>query len=373
MTPTPLFPPATPPHVLTRCSTPCGLEVRLPCRRSTTDEGAGVTVASQMMMRGSTATPEIPARQSSIHGPEEWGERAGTRWSWWDVWFCAVAVADHGADLGEMDARLASAPLAPLAGRETREARLSHLADLRDRLASAGLSPLDLAGAEITCQRRVLARARKRVWGGSIERAAVTEPMVHTPRRRLEDRARRGHWGAFPVSPQRFYPELERLVDRHVFVEEHESFSVVSEFAERVSALEAACRSTADRVALYRAAHTAFLELQDQADDSYGVIGDERDEIWKTYVRLDWRATGMAPADYWRDVTELVVWEDYGLCWQEPTRTWRGVTSAELDLVEGLLAEVEAELWHFHLDYQAREASRQRDLLKGARRRRRSI
>ena len=116
------------------------------------------------MMTQRAAVSDIPVRQSGLHGPEVWAERAGLIWSWWDVWFCAVAVADHGSDLADLDGCLASAPNPPLAGRGPKEAKLSHLDDLRKRLAGAGLLPQDLATADLMRQRGVLARARKRVW-----------------------------------------------------------------------------------------------------------------------------------------------------------------------------------------------------------------
>lgn len=46
---------------------------------------------------------DVPRRQP-IFGPETWAERAEQPWSWWDLWFCAVAVADSGGTL-EADCR----------------------------------------------------------------------------------------------------------------------------------------------------------------------------------------------------------------------------------------------------------------------------
>lgn len=312
---------------------------------------------------------EVPVRQSALRGPEDWAKRVGLVWSWWDAWFCLVAVADHAADLTALDAVLVSAAKSPLGGGGLTEAKLSHLDDLRGRLAGAGLSVQDLTGPELIGQRGVLARARKRVWGDQIERSAWTEPMVNTPRVRLEERARRGYWPAFPVSPSRFYPQLGRWVERHAFGEGDEAFEVISQFDDLFVSLNSGCESIAERLALHRAAHTALLELHDQADDSYGVIGDEREEVWEAYLAIDWRAAGMAPVDYRRDVVELVVWEDYGLGWKDPSKPWQKVRGAEVGLVEAALSELEAELRRYYLDHQAIEASRHLGLLRSPRRR----
>ena len=45
------------------------------------------------------------------------------------------------------------------------------------------------------------------------------------------------------------------------------------------------------------------------ADDSYGVIGGLRADAWRTYLAIDWRATGLNPTDYWRDPCEVQLWE----------------------------------------------------------------
>lgn len=133
-------------------------------------------------------------------GPETWATVAGAEWSWFDLWFCVLAVADFGGDLGALEAELVARLRAPgwagVSG-EDAEAKLSHLADLRARLAGAGLEAGDLDAAG----RRpgVLPRARTKILKRSVTRWAMTPPMVDTPRARLERRARRGHWSSFPV------------------------------------------------------------------------------------------------------------------------------------------------------------------------------
>lgn len=38
-------------------------------------------------------------RRPPVYGPELWSTSDRGTWSHWDLWFCAVAVADHGADV----------------------------------------------------------------------------------------------------------------------------------------------------------------------------------------------------------------------------------------------------------------------------------
>ena len=37
--------------------------------------------------------------KAPIFGPEAWATRRGAVWSYWDLWFCVVAIADHDGDL----------------------------------------------------------------------------------------------------------------------------------------------------------------------------------------------------------------------------------------------------------------------------------
>ena len=39
------------------------------------------------------------AGKPPIYGPEPWQARHATVWSYWDLWFCVVALADHDGDL----------------------------------------------------------------------------------------------------------------------------------------------------------------------------------------------------------------------------------------------------------------------------------
>ena len=98
---------------------------------------------------------------------------------------------------------------------------------------------------------------------------------------------------------------------------------------ERLGRIDAACTGLDQRLGLYRAFHTAGLELQDRADDSFGNVGELRERAWGTYLGLDWRSTAMAPDDYWADLCELVVWEGLGLGYRDQPGPWRGVAAGE--------------------------------------------
>ncbi len=293
-------------------------------------------------------------RRAPVFGPEPWRTLAGAEWCHFDRWFALVVDADFGGDLERLEAEMVTRLRSSLNGRRDAEAKLSHLTDLRHRLAAAGIGVGDLVAAERP-DKAVLAKARRKVGEQSLEERAMTSAMVETPRARLQRRARFGHWERFPADPTLWH---SRLTGRRkaTFATKGRSFDVARRLRERLAALETRCRSEADRLSLYRAFHTRALVVADHTDDSYGVIGELRLGAFTGYLRLDWQGAGMAPDDWWQDLCELLVWEPYALTHQHETLPFKRLTKEHADLVERILLDLAEEHRAVHLDYEADEA-----------------
>lgn len=291
-------------------------------------------------------------------GPELWEVRGGHDWSLWDLWFCVIAVRDHDGRLDGLAPLLVEGIRNPTFGNSgPSEAKLSHLHDLQARLHAAAMRPADLADADVLNDKAISKRAREKVTGRvSLEHRACTPAMLHTPRRRLEHRARYGHWSTFPSDPAPFFEKFRPTVERKDFVSKGKTFSIASRLGKRLADLDGPRRSLPDRLALYRAFHTAGLEIADAADDSYGTIGETRSEAWETYLDIDWRSTGMNPTDYWQDLCELRIWEPYGLDFRAEDAWFRSATADDVPIVESILLDLEAEHRDSILDHHADEA-----------------
>jgi hypothetical protein len=87
-----------------------------------------------------------------MYGPELWRADDGGDWSYWDLWFAVLCLRDHGGDWDGFDAALTKIRC------DGGEAKWSHLLDLRERLAAAGL------GAEL-----VGTRSCRRGWSPALE------------------------------------------------------------------------------------------------------------------------------------------------------------------------------------------------------------
>lgn len=299
-----------------------------------------------------TGTPRKPP----VYGPEQWSELAGRSWSYWDLWFSAVAVVDHADSLDDLEAHLVDELGRHGDGRQGTESKLSHLVDLKSRLEEAGLSPVDLTTPHVFSDKRVLAKARKKVGDRWVEGRAMTPAMLETPRVRLVRRSRFGRWNAFPVDPGLYYKSFRGHVEVKDHVSKHKSFTVVDRVEERLRSLDQPTLTPDRRLALYRGFHTAGLELADRTDDSHGNVGQLRVGAWQTYLGIDWRAAGTRSEDYWADVCDLVVFEPYALDYKEETLPWQRVPAGQAELIEGYLLSLGSECRSHYLDYQAEKA-----------------
>lgn len=297
-------------------------------------------------------------QSTRIYGPELWAIRAGHAWSHWDLWFCVVALHDGGGDLGRVEASLAGELDRPLlGGTRATESKLSHLADLRVRLDAADLTPGALVG-NAGADARLVTKARHRV-ASDLEGRAMTEAMRETPRIRLQRRARFGSWPALPVSPQRFYAELRPLVEIGHHLPKSRTFGATRRLTAALRRLDAPGLRLGERIALYRAFHTAGLELADCADDSYGNVGEMRGAAWQTLLELDWRAARIGPALWWRDLCELLVWEPYALGHRRENLPFERARVEEIPLIESIFTDLAEEHEAVHLRWQADEARQQ--------------
>jgi len=292
-------------------------------------------------------------RRPPIFGPEPWTTIAGADWCHFDRWFAIVAVGDFGGNLDALEAELIG-HLRSLHGRGDVEAKLSHLADLRNRLRAASIHAAVLAAADER-DKATVTKARRKVLDQGLEDRSMTPAMRDTPSARLQRRVLYGHWDRFPVNPNPWYEKLAgRRAATHV--PKGRTFALTRQLGERLARLDGPRRTEAERLALYRAFHTVGVELAERGDDSYGTIGEMRFDAFRTYLDIDWAAAGMEPEHWWQDLCELLVSEVYALTYKHETLAFRHVPAGQADLIEGILLGLAGEWQAAYQDYQAAEA-----------------
>jgi hypothetical protein len=293
------------------------------------------------------------ARRPPIYGPEPWTERHGQPWSHWDRWFALVAVADHDGDFTGVAVALDDHPTGYLD--ESTQAKLAHLDDLAVRLATAGIEPVGLL-ADDELDKTVLAKARRKVVTQALSGRDLTGPMRRPPRSKLRERALRGSWPAFPADPAEPYGLLAELVEDRSDIWARQTFDLVRDLERRVDAMVEEAGDDPERlVAVQRAALTAVSEAAERADDSYGEIGQLGLQSWQAYVSTPWRDL-LDPATYWRDVCELIAFDDYAHLHQHETVPFLRARAGETELLVGILDDLAAEYTAARLRWHAEEA-----------------
>lgn len=150
-----------------------------------------------------------PLDDGARYGPEVWRVIDGIEFCHWDRWLLRLALKEVGG-LDPIEREFRARRRKQRSIDTVAEAMLAQVADLRDRLARAARTAESLLDADERASEWLLKKAFKRVWHDGPNR--MTAAMRDTPRRRLEQRALRGHRGGFPVSPARFEDALRRIV-----------------------------------------------------------------------------------------------------------------------------------------------------------------
>jgi hypothetical protein len=276
--------------------------------------------------------------------------------TYWDVWMLVVLVNECNGDWDKFAAQLRYQDQGIVFVQREIDGVLNHLRLLRQTLAKHKLSVEDVLGEDaarlLKSEKR---KAKRKILDESPPEWEQSPWMIHTPKEQRKAHALRGNWGRFPVSPAQYAEPMARLFKPSGWYTENQSFALerkLSGFVDRKSARA----SLPELFALYRAFLTVIIEKMNRVDDSYGVIGQLSSEIFEKYIKLDRSALAMAPADFFRDLIEWLIWEDYGLAYQEQPAFFAGLDPEQVPLVEQILRTQWRELRDLELEYQSEEA-----------------
>jgi hypothetical protein len=293
-------------------------------------------------MSGSSKTP--------IYGPEWWSTRHDAAWSYWDLWFCVVALADHGGDLDELTEAIEEG--GRLSGGGTAEAKLSHLDDLRRRMKQAGTDAETLVADEVADQ-KIRIKARTKVLKQGLYPRDMTEPMWHTPRQRLCERALHGRWPLFPASPESFYERLCNGLGEG-FRSKNQTFKLARRLEAAIERLDrTTANSAAERLAARRALVAWCYRAMERCDDSYGVIGELARDALIGYATLAYEPAGIAGEDWSEDLCELLAWEDWGLLHRDETAPFTQLRGQLAEHAEQFMLSLADELRANRLHHEA--------------------
>jgi hypothetical protein len=276
--------------------------------------------------------------------------------SYWDLWFALVADADFE---GSWDRFVEHLRVQKNQGGSSRlaERKLSHLRELERRLRHADVEIRAIV-AQVEQLPAELRRARHQVLTREPREDEWSDAMRHTPRQRHYAYALRGFWPDFPVSPASYAERLASQVHTHRWFSANQSFGLARK-------LDAFLHDVASRLqqaqyaqvqAMLRAFLTVVIELMEVADDSFGCLGDSFRNGFATYLAMPRDETGIDATVFFHDLLTLLIWEDYGLTYEQTDGYFVGLTPEDGDLCMDYVQQQLQELQEDDLDYQYEEA-----------------
>ena len=282
------------------------------------------------------------------------GSKESFEVTYWDLWFVIVLFNEFDGDWTRMIDYFRRKVRAGT-GRYDAELLYSHLRQLHNRLAQAQLPAEAILGEDGSdLLKREKRRAKKNILERSPPYREMSDWMIHTPRVERQARALRGYWDRFPISPAHYAGALAGLYKTSGYYTERQSFTLERKLASFVNKRLKRV-SLAEEVALHRAFLTVVLEKIDMVDDSFGVIGELYNQMFEDYVALPRDELDMPAVDFFQDLLELLIWEDYGFTDRQQPAFFANLNPAEVNIAETILRAQWHELDELDLVYQSEE------------------
>jgi hypothetical protein len=272
--------------------------------------------------------------------------------SYWDLWFLMILVKQFAGDWNALAEHFRQNKTSS----ETTDGCINHARELHHKLESAGIPPQSiLTDAPPDLLRAQSARARRKVRDQQFADSEMSIWMIETPRWQFENRAMRGFWSFFPVSPLAFAGEIEKQFKPKGYYTEDQSLRLshkLNTFLDR----HADRLSLPELFALDRAFLTVMIEKIELIDDSYGVIGDLYEDVFLEYAQLDRSALDMPSEVFLEDLLTLMIRDDYGFTDDSLPEFFANLDAHEVPMVETILEKKWKELGELGLDSQAEDA-----------------
>jgi hypothetical protein len=276
--------------------------------------------------------------------------------SYWDLWFALVADADFDGSWERFVEHLRGQKNQGGSSRLV-ERKLSHLRELGRRLRQANVE-ISAIVAQIDQLPGELRRARNQVLTREPREYEWSDAMQHTPRQRRYAYALRGFWPCFPASPTSYAARLASQFATRRWFSENQSFGLARKLDTFLDEVASVIQQDkyAQAHAMLRAFLTVVIELMAVADDSFGCLGDSFRDGFAKYLAIPRDATGIDATVFFHDLLTLLIWEDYGLTYDQTDGYFEGLTPQEGALCIDYVQQQMEELRGDDLDYQYEEA-----------------
>jgi hypothetical protein len=272
--------------------------------------------------------------------------------SYWDLWFALVTNADFDGSWDRMIEHFRSARKTGFS-REDAERKLCHLRDLQQRLQQATIEISDIVSQGDSSPAE-LRRARNQILKRTPRPAEWSDAMRYTPKKRRYADALRGFWPHFPESPAPHAQLLASQFQTRDWFSASQSSRIARQLDKFVERADSSLKKNqyAQAQAMLRAFLTVVIELMAVADDSYGSLGDSFHDGFAKYLEIPLEKTGIEDTVFFHDLLTLLIWEDYGLTYNQFDGYFERLLPKHGELCIDYLRQQMGELTVDDLDYQ---------------------
>ncbi len=236
---------------------------------------------------------------------------------------------------------------------------------LKNRLANSNLKFLDIfyklkdLYPEQDFIDRQIKYAESKLLNLNFKEKDKTASMMSTPRVLKEKASLRGNLQTYSGGneedgledhPLKYIAIFEKKFKSKGFYNKHQSWDLERKLEKTIEKLTKKA-NIFSLFAIYRAFLTVIIEKTNMIDDSFGVIGELSRKTFEAYISLDRSKLAMSPSDFYKDLLNLMIWEDYGYFDDSHQAVFENLTGAEIEIIgEVLLMEKEV-LEQEELDY----------------------
>lgn len=275
--------------------------------------------------------------------------------TYWDLWFVMLLPTIFSGDWDKMIEHFRDQAKTSWL-RDRAEGLINHLRHLRQSLEMAGLTPQDiLQDADPVFLKAQKPRAKRRIVDLEFDEYEGSLWMIETPRKLRKARAMRGYWERFSISPLTFAVALADLFKTGRYHLEDQTFKLERKLSDFLKKYQTRLEFPG-RLVLYRAFLTVVLENMGEVNDSYGVIGQLYEDVFKIYFQLDRGLFDLPLKTFFQDLLELLIWENYGFTYRNQPDFFTGLSEQEVPIVEAILRQEWQELGDLDLLYQSEKA-----------------
>ena len=159
------------------------------------------------------------------------------------------------------------------------------------------------------------------------------------------------------ASPSDYILDFWDQIEYSFFVGESKILGVADRLAEKVQALVKDA-NIFELFAIYRAFLIIVIEENENIYNSRDRIAEMAAEIFKKYISLDRSKLRIDVLDFWGDLLNLMIWEDYGFFDVHYKDVFKGLTKEETEMIAFILQLEKEELEKAMLDHPAEKANK---------------